>query len=301
MTIRLSENFRAVFYAPFYAAHALGSYEAEGVAVDLVPAAAPGQALRGLIDGSLDLTWGGPMRVMKHIDEGGAATAPLACFCEVVGRDPFFLVGRGENPAFRLADLPFHRLATVAEVPTPWLCLQEDLRREGIDPARLTRTEDRPMAESVAALRAGEVDLVQLFEPFVSIAEREGGAVWHAAAKRGPTAYTTFYATRDAIARHREDFIRMVRAITRTQAWIVAHGADELARAVAPFFPDVASDLLAAAYARYLEAGVWSRAPVISPEGFERLQASLLSGGFIGRRASYDDCIDSSLAEDAMA
>jgi NitT/TauT family transport system substrate-binding protein len=29
------------------------------------------------------------------------------------------------------------RIATVSEVPTPWLCLQEDLRQAGIDPARL--------------------------------------------------------------------------------------------------------------------------------------------------------------------
>ena len=31
--ITLSENFRALFYAPFYAAHAIGAYAAEGVQV----------------------------------------------------------------------------------------------------------------------------------------------------------------------------------------------------------------------------------------------------------------------------
>jgi NitT/TauT family transport system substrate-binding protein len=29
--------------------------------------------------------------------------------------------------------------AIVSEVPTPWLCLQEDLRQAGIDPAPLRR------------------------------------------------------------------------------------------------------------------------------------------------------------------
>ena len=33
--ITLSENFRALFYAPFYAAHAIGAYAAEGVQVTL--------------------------------------------------------------------------------------------------------------------------------------------------------------------------------------------------------------------------------------------------------------------------
>ena len=41
MAIRLSENFRALFYAPFYAAHAIGAYDAEDVAVELVRSADP--------------------------------------------------------------------------------------------------------------------------------------------------------------------------------------------------------------------------------------------------------------------
>lgn len=91
MRIRLSENFRAVFYAPFYATHVLGFYASEGVAVDLLDSQAPGAATAGLFDGSIDLAWGGPMRVMKARDLDPAS--PLVCFCEVVARDPFFLIG----------------------------------------------------------------------------------------------------------------------------------------------------------------------------------------------------------------
>jgi len=36
MKIRLAENFRAIFYAPFYATQALGFYEREGVDIDFV-------------------------------------------------------------------------------------------------------------------------------------------------------------------------------------------------------------------------------------------------------------------------
>ena len=42
MKIRMAENFRAVFYTPFYAAHRLGFYAAEGVDVDLIGAASCG-------------------------------------------------------------------------------------------------------------------------------------------------------------------------------------------------------------------------------------------------------------------
>ena len=44
MRIKLSENFRAIFYAPFYATHALGFYAGEGVEVELLNSPAPAAA-----------------------------------------------------------------------------------------------------------------------------------------------------------------------------------------------------------------------------------------------------------------
>src|ERR1700731_2865519 len=88
MPIKLTENFRAVFYAPFYATQALGFYAREGVEVELLPSPAPAVAQKDLLDGTIDLSWGGPMRVMKARDKD--SHSPLVCFCEVVARDPFF-------------------------------------------------------------------------------------------------------------------------------------------------------------------------------------------------------------------
>ena len=42
-------------------------------------------------------------------------------------------------------------------------------------------------------------------------------------------------------------------------------------------------------------AGLWARHPEVSREGFERLAASLVSGGFISKTYSYEDCVDQSL------
>ena len=198
MRIRLAENFRAVFYAPFYAALALGFYSREGVEIELVNSAVPGEGVAGLFDGTVDITWGGPMRVIKANDQN--PESPLICFGEVVGRDPFCLIGR--RPSFRLADLTSLRFAAVSEVPTPWMCLQHDLREHGIDPERLVRAPERPMAANFEALCRNEIDVVQLFEPFVSLAAEQGaGDVLYAASSRGPTVYTTFIARRDSLAR----------------------------------------------------------------------------------------------------
>jgi ABC-type nitrate/sulfonate/bicarbonate transport system substrate-binding protein len=44
MSIKLTENFRAVFYAPFYAIQALGFYAREDVEVELMNSPAPAAA-----------------------------------------------------------------------------------------------------------------------------------------------------------------------------------------------------------------------------------------------------------------
>ena len=77
MHVKLSENFRAVFYAPFYATHALGFYTSEGVEVELLNSPAPAAAAAGLLDGSIDIAWGGPMRVMKARDDDPQFAAGL--------------------------------------------------------------------------------------------------------------------------------------------------------------------------------------------------------------------------------
>ena len=288
--IKLSENFRAVFYAPFYATLALGHFAREGVEVELVASPSPGAATAGLLDGSLDVSWGGPMRVMKARDE--PTGPPMMAFCEVVRRDPFYLVARPGIDRFGLGDLPRLRFASVSEVPTPWLCLQHDLREMGIDPASLARIPDRSMATNLEAMVEGTLDIAQMFEPFAARAEREGiGRVVHAASARGETSYTTFLATRDSIARNRDAFGAMTRAVALTQAWLAEHGAADLADAVRDFYPDVDRADLVAAFSRYRQAALWATDTVVSRSGFDRLAKSLRSGGFIASIPSYDDCV----------
>ena len=79
------------------------------------------------------------------------------------------------------------------------------------------------------------------------------------------------------------------------QGWLAKHSAEELADITAPFFPDIAHDLLVSSLRRYRDAGIWSSTTEVSRAGFARLAESLLSGGYISRMPSYQDCVDLSL------
>jgi NitT/TauT family transport system substrate-binding protein len=299
MKITLLENFRAVFYAPFYAASALGAYQAEGLEVEVKVAAELGKALQAVSAGAGQVSWGGPLRVMSALDAD--PKSGYVAFCEVVGRDPFYLVGRKPNPAFRVVDLPKWTLACVTEVPTPWICLQYDLRRAGGDPATVRQAPGRSMTENAAALRAGNAELIQVFEPFATQLVSEGaGHVWYAASSRGPTSYTTFNTTRAFTERNPDVALRMTRAMYRTLKWVAAHDGRELAHAIASYFPDLSAPLLSACCEGYRSRGLWNRAPVLQREGLEWLRDAMLAAGSIKTRFAYEDCVDMRFAEQVV-
>jgi NitT/TauT family transport system substrate-binding protein len=300
MAITLQESLRGIFYAPFYAALSRDAYAREGVAVRFVSAPSPGRAALGVLDGTADVCWGGPMRVMQAYAQ--APGCDLVHFAEIVTRDPFLLLGRTPRPDFALHDLVGLRVGTVSEVPTPWLCLQEDLRRAGLAPARLDRVDDRSMADNVAALRQGALDVVQVFEPFAAALEADGaGHVWYAAARRGPTSYTTFYARRALLRDRRDELHGMVRAIHRTLKWVARVDGVAIAGAIAGFFPDVPPALLAAACARYKALGIWGANPLLPRAGYDRLLAGLVSGGFVSPGTPFEVAVDNSLAAAVVA
>jgi len=298
MAIVLTENFRALFYAPFYAAQATGAYAAAGVEVTVLTSPDPATAGQALRDGTADVMWGGPLRVLTLAQNDPAAA--FVCFCDVVVRDPFFIIGRAACPDFSLAALSSVRLATVAEVPTPWLCLQQDLRDAGIDPASIDRVSGPGMGENAEALRRGNIDAVQVFQPYAETLLREGaGHLWYAAATRGPTAYTTLVTRRDVLARRRAELQAMTTAMARTLRWFAATPAEEIAGLLAGYFPGVAPDLIADVITRYRSLGLWTTTPVMPRAGFDRLQESMRSGGILHTRIAFEACVDNTLADAA--
>jgi len=297
--ITLSESFRALFYTPFYAALATGAYARQGVDVEFRLSSDPDRAAVALRSGEVDVMWGGPLRVLMTHDSD--PSSDVVCFCDVVARDPFFVIGREPRPSFRPADLASVRLATVSEVPTPWLCLQDDIRRDGADPGAVPRVTDGTMAANAAALRDGNVDAVQVFQHYAEELLASGaGHLWYAAANRGLTAYTTLVTRRSVLLQKRDELLRMVRAMHQTLRWIRATPGAEIQSVLAGYFPDVTPAIHAAAIDRYRALDLHGPDPVTRRDGFDRLAAAMRSGGALKRNVLFEECVDNTLAEQAV-
>lgn len=288
--LRLAEPFRAVFYAPYYVAIARGEVARAGIDLALSTAGSPDVAASRLIDGSADVAWSGPMRPLLERSRDPAST--LRSFGAAVVRDPFLLVGRGAAPSFRLADLAGMRVAVPSEVPTPVWCLLDDLRRAGVPADGLAR---RPMPEAAAAVLAGEIDAALLFEPFAAALEEQGCTVWYAAAARGPTAYSAFYATAARLAALPEVFAALRRALAAALAWMAAAAPEAIAATIAPWFPDLPRRRLDRAVARYAALGLWPATPGMPAEAMDRLAQAMITAGVMaadpGRAVWVDEAV----------
>jgi NitT/TauT family transport system substrate-binding protein len=234
------------------------------------------------------------MRVMKDHDTRPADGSSLLCFGEVVSRDPFFLVG--SQKSFSLKDLAHLRLSLVSEVPTPWLCLQADLRAVGLNIEQLELSgrlkRGWTMDEQIQALETHDIDVIQLFEPFVSeVLKSSQHQILYAAHSRGPTVYTTFICSQEGFAKKRAEFARLNEVLGLLQTWLHTHSAQDIAQRVQPYFAQLELDVLTSAIDRYLQNQVWATTPEMSRTGFDRLADSLHSGGFIQTRILHDACV----------
>jgi len=220
------------------------AFSAEGVEIRFTSSPHPDATALRVMDGTVDVSWGGPMRVMETYHK--LAGCDLVCFGEVVTRDPFLLMGRTPKPDF--PGRPQVGDARHGERSADALALPAARPALGRHRSRRHQARDRPDdAENMAALKAGTVDVIQVFEPFPSLllarAQHTSGT-----RRRGvpDLLHLLLRAARHAgVAARRAP--ALVRAIDRTEKWVAKATGPEIANAIAGYFADVPPAILAAA------------------------------------------------------
>ena len=298
--LALMAPFHSVFYAPQFVAIHRGLFADEGLDVT---ARTPGRAestVSALLDGSIDIAMGGIMRSLDLADRDGRF---LPHFIEVNSRNGFFLLAREPRPDFTWKDLEGREVISFAEAPTPWQCMLTVLRTHGVDPARVRITRDLPSPYAVAAFRAGRGDFLEQGQTVVEELLAEGAAhlIASMGEATGPVPFSSFMTTPAFLAGERPVLERFTRAVYRTQRWMAAASARDIASSIAPAFPDIDPVIREKAVDRYLRQGTWARDPLIRRPGYDYLQRILLDGGFIKKGTHrYEDLVDTTIAEAAM-
>ncbi|MEX2221931.1 MAG: ABC transporter substrate-binding protein [Candidatus Rokuibacteriota bacterium] len=293
--------FHTPFYAPLAAGVTLGHFREERLDITTMPAAAFGKGtIPALLDGDVEISLGGLMRSFELADRSGPI---VVHFAEVCSRNGFFLLSREPRPRFQWSDLIDRTVLSFAEAPTPWQCMLTVLRKHGVDTSRVRIERTRPAPEAVAAFRAGHGDFLEQPQPVVEQLMADGAAhlVASMGEATGPVPFSSYMTTPAFLAREPDVVRRFTRAVYRTQRWLASSEAPAIAAAIAPVFPETEAAILERAVARYHGQGTWARDPLLRREGYDYLEEILLTGGFIARRARYEDLVSTDVARQVMA
>lgn len=299
--VRVCEVTHSIFYAPQYAAIALGFFEEEGIEIELSNGQGADAVMSAVLSGNMDIGFAGPEAAIYVYNEGKADYTEV--FAQVTQRDGSFLVGRVPDENFTWDKLKGTVVLPGRKGGVPYMTLEHVIRKNGLDPATdLTLDSSVQYALMTAAFTAGTGDYFTCFEPTASMLEAEGKGYIVAAVGdgAGDIPYTAYFAKKSYIAENKDLITAFTRAVYKGQQWVKTHTAKEIAEAVASFFPDTSPALLAASAQSYIDIGAWCDTPVMDADAFARLQQVMKEAGELDTAAPFEKVVNNTYAEQVI-
>ncbi|MBR4865188.1 MAG: ABC transporter substrate-binding protein [Clostridia bacterium] len=296
--VRVNEVTHSVFYAPFYAAMELGYFEEEGLSITLTNGGGSDKSMTALLTGDADVGLMGPETAVYVANEGREDYAVI--FAQLTQRDGSFLLGKTPDDAFTWDKLEGTSVIGGRSGGMPQMTLDYVLRQKGLIPGEnITVRTDVQFDLMGGAFIAGEDDYVTMFEPSASAMELAGeGYIVAAIGDEGGEVPYTCFMTAKSVLETDPDFVEaFTRAVYRGQKWIEQTSADEIAKVIAPQFPDSDEALLATVVERYRDIDAWKTEPTMTEEAYENLLTIIRAAGVIDSAPAYTEIVDNSFAQ----
>jgi NitT/TauT family transport system substrate-binding protein len=265
--LKIAEVVRSQLFAPMYVAMSEGFMKDKGIDIDLVTANGGDRVGALVISGQADIGLAGP-EVAIYIYNSESPDKPVM-FCSVNATDGFFFVSREKVEPFDWSSSLRNR-KTIGWRPgsTPQLFFEYVLQRKGVDAETIKHiiTNVPPPAREGAWL-SGSGDFGIFNEPSTSNLERAGQVHVLASIGKelGRAENTVFFAKKSWYEQSREVGQKLTNAIAKAQVWMKTADNEQIARAIAPYFPGVPLEISVTVVKRFRETGapVWSESTVI--------------------------------------
>ena len=298
--VTLNEVAHSIFYAPQYVAIALGFFEEEGIEIELSNGQGADAVMAAVLSGNIDVGFAGPEASIYVFNEGKKDYTQV--FAQVTRRDGSFLIAREPDDNFTWDKVKGKTVLPGRKGGVPYMALEYVLRQNGIDPyADTTLDNSVQFSMMTAAFTGGTGDYVTAFEPTASMLQQEGKGyvVASVGEASGDIPYTAYFAKKSYIEKNSDLIQRFTNAVYKGQQWVATHTDEEVAKAVAEFFPDTSLELLTASVASYRAIDAWNTDPVMSEESFNRLQTVMTEAGELTKTADYDKVVNNTFAKKA--
>lgn len=299
--ISLSEVTRSIFYAPQYIALSQGFFEEEGLEIELTTAQGADSVMTSVLSNQSDIGFAGPEASIYVYNEGKEDYTQV--FAQLTKRDGSFLVSRNENKDFKWTDVKGSTIIPGRKGGVPYMTLRYVLNKYGVNPETDVTLDDSISFDLMAgAFSAGNADYVALFEPTASSTELAGkGYIVSSIGKEtSELPYTAYFAKKSYIEENPEIIQKFTNAIYKGQKWMAEHSTEEVASAIAQYFPNTDTSLIITVLNRYKDIDVWSSTPYLTEDGFDLLQTIIQDAGELKQKAPYDKIINNNFANEAM-
>lgn len=299
--VRVSEVTHSVFYAPQYAAMALGFFADEGLEIDLMNGGGADKVMTSVLTGEVDIGLAGPEACIYVLLEG-RRDAPRV-FAQLTQCDGSFIVGR-QAEDFAWQNLRGKTIIGGRKGGMPEMTLEYVMRKNGVIPHEDATVDTSVQFNMMAgAFVGGEADYVALFEPTATEVELAGQGVvlCSIGEQSGEIPYTAYFAAQSYLTENTDTVLRFTRAIARGQEWVYAHTDRELAEAIVGYFPDTSVEVLEKVAARYKGIRAWKETPDMKQEALERLETVMEQAGELSQRVAYEALVENKFAYHVMA
>jgi NitT/TauT family transport system substrate-binding protein len=282
--LKIAEVVRSQLFVPMYVAMSQGFLKDQGIDVELLTANGGDRVGALVLSGQADIGLAGP-EVAIYIYNSESPDKPVM-FCSVNGTDGFFFVSREKVEPFDWSKLKGRRIIGWRPGSTPQLFFEYVLRRHGVDADTIKSivTNIAPPARE-GAWMSGDGDFGIFNEPATENLVKAGRVhvLTSIGKELGPAENTVFFAQRSWLDKNRGLAQKLTNAIARAQAWIGKATDEQIATAIAPYFPGLSPDITMAVMKRYRETGapLLSQSTVIDRAGLAKLQEVMATGGVI--------------------
>lgn len=184
----------------------------------------------------------------------------------------------------------------------PEMVFEYILKQNGIDPASdLSIDQSIDFGSTAAAFSGGRGEFTVEFEPGATSLEKEG--VGYVVASLGTDSgyvpYTAYSAKASFMDKNPELIQGFVNALQKGMDFVNSHSPEEIAKVIAPQFPETDLDTITTIVKRYADQDTWKENLIFEESSFDLLQDILESAGELNERAPYGKLVRTDFAKKA--
>lgn len=300
-TVRLNEVAHSIFYAPMYVAMEEGYFEDEGLNIQLETGFGADKTMTALLSGEADIGFMGPESTIYTYQEGN--TDYVVNFAQLTQRAGNFLVSRKKIDHFDWEMIKGKEVIGGRKGGMPQMILEYVLKLKGMDPGKdVNLVQNIDFANTSGAFTGGTGDFTVEFEPQASLLEEQGAGyvVASLGVESGYVPYTCFSAKKSYMDAHPEIIQAFTNAIQKGMDFCASHDAADIAKVIAPQFPDTDSALLTKIVDRYAAQDTFKENAVFEKSSFMLLQNILEEAGELKETVPFEDLVDQTFAKKAI-